>query len=281
MKRTISFLIVLGLYSVLGYAKDEEIEFYGYVDSDICSRVYLGPINESRVECTKSNFKAGDSLVLLRFRDNQVFEPHKQKNVKQRAGEAVKASGKANLDRGRIKVDSLEVVAPDSIPKIELSMWQDRANAGSKVWEDVRHTLAMMPYISDFDFISFAMVGSDVILTGWTIRDTNRSEAYRRVKRVEGVENVTNNIMVLPPGSFDMDIRSRARLALRRAMPQYFWASGSAVKIVVKNGQVILLGSVNREADSEMAFIRCNSVPGVFKVFNLLRVQPSEGAKES
>jgi osmotically-inducible protein OsmY len=133
----------------------------------------------------------------------------------------------------------------------------------------------MMPYISEFDFISFTQNGPDVILTGWTIRDTNRSTAYNSVKDIPGVESVVNNIDLLPLGSFDMQIRAAARAALQRQLSRYFWGNGSDIKIVVKNGQIILLGSVATKADSDIAFIQCNSVSGAFKVFNMLRVQAS------
>ena len=281
MKRTVIFVAVLALCAAVGFGKDEEIEFYGYVDSDICSRLHLGPIDAKRVECTKKIYKEGDRLVVTRLRDNTVFEPNKQKHVKKQAGEAVKVAGRANLDRGRIKVDSIDVVPGNEVPKVELSMWYGREKAGPEVWEDVRHTLAMMPYISVYDFISFPMVGNDVILTGWTLRDTNRSGAYRRVKKIEGVENVTNNIMLLPLGSFDMDIRARARAVLQQVIPRYFWEAGSTVRIVVRNSQIILLGTVDRQADSDMAFIRCRGIPNVFAVFNMLRVvTPEERDKD-
>ena len=118
------------------------------------------------------------------------------------------------------------------------------------------------------------MVGNDVILTGWTVRDTNRYEALNRVKSIEGVENVTNNIEVLPLGRNDMQIRAAARAALQRFLSRYFWGSGSDIKIIVKNGNIILLGTVASQADSDIANIQCNAVPMAFQVFNLLRVNP-------
>jgi len=96
------------------------------------------------------------------------------------------------------------------------------------------------------------------------------------VKEIEGVETVINNIEVLPLGSFDMQIRAAARAALQRQLSRYFWGNGSDIKIIVKNGQIILLGSVATKSDSDVAFIQCNSVSGAFKVFNLLRVQSSQ-----
>ena len=274
MKRMLIFVAVLTLCAAVGFGKDEDIEFYGYVDSDICSRVYLGPIDEKRVECTTQMHGDGDSLVLLRFRDNTAFEPRKQKEVKDHVGKAVKATGKANIGRGRIKDTTLEEVAPADVPSIEMSMWYGREKTDEDLWEKVRHELAMMPYISVYDFISFAMVGNDVILTGWTFRDTNRSRAYNRVKRLEGVGNVTNNIFVLPLGSFDNDIRSRAHAAVQRQIPRYFWASGSTVRIVVRNSRIILLGQVATEGDKTRAFMAARGVPNAFHVFNLLQVVP-------
>jgi len=90
------------------------------------------------------------------------------------------------------------------------------------------------------------------------------------------VETVINNIDVLPLGTLDMQIRAAARGALQRQLARYFWGNGSDIKIIVKDGQIILLGSVANNADSDVAFIQCNSVSGAFKVFNMLRVQGSE-----
>jgi osmotically-inducible protein OsmY len=87
------------------------------------------------------------------------------------------------------------------------------------------------------------------------------------------VETVTNNIDILPLGSFDMQIRVGVRAALQRHLSRYFWGSGSDIRIVVKNGQVILLGVVSSKTDSDLANIQANSVPNAFKVFNLLRVE--------
>jgi hyperosmotically inducible periplasmic protein len=148
-----------------------------------------------------------------------------------------------------------------------------QAKANPEIWEKVRHELAMMPYVTQYDFISFTMSDSNVILTGWTVRQTNRSDAYYAASSVKGVETVINNIEILPLGSYDMQIRSGVSLALQRNLSRYFWGSGSDIKIIVKNGQVILLGTVDSKADSDIASIQANTVRGVFKVFNLLRVQ--------
>ena len=115
-------------------------------------------------------------------------------------------------------------------------------------------------------------MGSEVILTGWTVRQTNRNDAYGRVKSVPGVETVINNIDVLPLGSRDMQVRAQARARLQQQLSRYFWANGSDIKIIVKDGDIILLGNVYSKADFDVAAIQCNQVQGAFHVFNLLRV---------
>ena len=100
------------------------------------------------------------------------------------------------------------------------------------------------------------------------------------MKNIEGVGTIINNIDVLPLGSMDMRIRAAARAALQVNLSRYFWGSGSDIKIIVKNGDVILLGAVTRSGDKDIAFIRVNSVPGVFHVFNLLQVQGANEKKK-
>jgi osmotically-inducible protein OsmY len=62
-------------------------------------------------------------------------------------------------------------------------------------------------------------------------------------------------------------------------LSRYFWGSGSDIKIVVKNGKIILLGRVATKADSDIANIQCNAVPNAFHVFNLLKVALSVRGK--
>ena len=197
------------------------------------------------------------------------------------AGQLAEVSGEIKVKNGTAKIQSVNAITAESVPQGDparklLDVRTYRTDRSAKLHEKIRHELAMMPYISEFDFISFSQMGSDVILTGWTVRATNRSTAYNIVKDIPGVETVTNNIEILPLGSFDMRIRGAARAALQLGLSRYFWGSGSDIKIVVKNGQIILLGTVASKADSDLAFIRCNSVPGAFKVFNMLRVQSSQ-----
>jgi osmotically-inducible protein OsmY len=259
--------------------------FNAYVDSDLCSHLMLGPITDARIECSKTTNKQGSNPVLVRLSDNLVFDVNKQKMISPLIGQIASATGQMNIKNGSLKLSEVSPVAtatikPGSADYKLLDVHHFKLTGDSaKVAEKIRHELAMLPYVGEFDFISFMMDGGRVILSGWTVRETNRSSAYNVVKNLPGVEQVINNIEVLPLGSVDMRARAAVRANLQHYLPRYFWGSGSAIKIIVKSGDVILLGAVASQAESDLAYIRTNAVPGVFKVFNMLQIQaaPAKG----
>jgi osmotically-inducible protein OsmY len=279
---TIASTPVLLLLSVgLGAATKETSTFASYVDSDVCSRLYVGPLTQTRLQCSESTHKQGSDPVLLRLKDASVFQVNKEKMIDNLVGRFATATGEINLGNSTVKLKSVEPLEASSISANEkgrtlLDVRHSKASPG--LHEKIRHELAMMPYVSYFDFISFKLNGSNVILTGWTTRPTNRTEAYNRVKQIEGVETIINNLDVTPVSSMDNRIRSAALGVLQKNLSRYFWGSGSDIKIVVKNGDIILVGVVATKADSDIATIRCNSIPNAFHVFNMLQV--AQGSKE-
>ena len=145
----------------------------------------------------------------------------------------------------------------------------------TKLENDVRHELVMLPWFGVFDNLEFQVVdGKHVILSGQVTRPTLRSSAENVVKRIEGIEGVTNNIEVLPLSPMD----DRTRLAVARAifrdsvLSRYSWGAVPPIHIIVKNGNVTLKGVVANETDKNIANIRANGVFGVFSVNNDLRV---------
>jgi len=271
---TITILSTCGL----GLAADIPMEtFHAYVDSDICAHLMLGPVNAPRVACSQKTAKDGADPVLVKMANNLVLDVNKQKMISKMVGQFAQATGQIKVKDSSVKLDSIKPEEAADIPKGDparalIDARNARGDNSAKLFEKIRHELAMMPYISEFDFISFTINDADVILTGWTVRDTNRSEAFNRVKVLEGVGKIVNNISVLPLGSMDMQIRSATRANLQRMLGRYFWASGSDIKIIVKNGDIILLGNVANKTDSDIANIQANQVAGAFHVFNLLQV---------
>ncbi|MCX6628447.1 MAG: BON domain-containing protein [Candidatus Solibacter sp.] len=266
-----------------GADKDKTVgTFNAYVDSDLCAHLMLGPITDARLQCSKDSRKQGSNSVLVRLSDNLVLDVNKTKMIDPLISQIVSANGEVKAKNGTMKLAEVAPVPASTIKpgSADYKLLDVRhfklTGDDAKLHERVRHELAMLPYVSEYDFIYFTMADRKVILTGWTVRQTNRSEAYNVVKDVPGVESVTNNIEVLPLGSMDMAVRAGVRANLQRALSRYFWGSGSSIKIVVKNGNVILLGMVAGQPDSDTANIQANSVSGAFKVFNMLQIEPKK-----
>ena len=213
----------------------EVTTFHAYVDSDVCARLMLGPITAQRTECSQKTYKEGADPLLVRLSDNTVFDVNKQKMLKDHVGKLARSFGGSEIGV-RHHEASIRQTGRDEQHSGRRSCAAFarcaayRAKRSASTYEQVRHELAMMPYITTYDFISYTMVGSNVILTGWTVRQTNRNDAYNRVKSVEGVAKIINNIEILPMGRSDMQIRSGVRARLQRNLSRYFWGSGSDIK---------------------------------------------------
>lgn len=143
---------------------------------------------------------------------------------------------------------------------------------------EVRHELVTLPYYSVFDNLAFrADDQGRVELMGQVSRPTLKTDAERLVKRIEGVQEVINNIEVLPTSPND----DRIRLATYRAiygqssLQPYSLRSVPPIHIIVKNGHVTLEGVVAKEMDKNIANMQANGVPGVFSVTNNLQVEGS------
>src|ERR1700693_3737228 len=155
---------------------------------------------------------------------------------------------------------------------------QPSAKSQDRIVREVRHELLMLPYFGVFDYIAFKVDGSTVALLGQVVRPTLRSDAENVVKRIEGVEKVTNQIEVLPPSPMD----DRLRLELYRAiygfpaLEKYALGVQKPIRIIVKMGHVTLEGVVDNQADKDLAGLRANTVPGIFSVNNNLQVVPSK-----
>ena len=170
----------------------------------------------------------------------------------------------------------------------------------------VRKDLMRLPYYSVFDFLVFSVNGPTVTLGGEVYNASIKKDAEREVKRIAGVENVVNNIEVLPVSSFDDDIRWAAFRAiyhdssLSRYLPGGGWVprgrmwrfdrpfdpfgpgarfpgqepvGNYPIHIIVKGGRIILDGVVDNEMDKNLAGMRARGVSGAFAVDNELQVE--------
>jgi hyperosmotically inducible periplasmic protein len=147
-----------------------------------------------------------------------------------------------------------------------------------------------------FDDIRFSIVNYVVTLKGYASRPTLKSSVEQVVKKVEGVEEVTNKIEVLSLSPNDDNIRGAVYAAIyfhpvlsrynpNRGTPQYRSLAQRAggitndpplgfhpIHIIVKGGNVTLTGVVDNASDKSIAGIQANTVAGVFSVENDLAV---------
>ncbi len=146
----------------------------------------------------------------------------------------------------------------------------------SKLAQEVRHQLVMLPYYSVFDDLAFRVDGSTVTLLGAVVRPTLKSDAEGVVKHIEGVTQVNNEIEVLPLSPMDDQIRRAAYRAIYgdpAIGDRYGFRALPSVHIIVKNGNITLEGVVANEGDKNLINIRANGVRNAFKVTNNLLVE--------
>ena len=169
----------------------------------------------------------------------------------------------------------ISAVLPTAAPRDNKSQQGERQN----LIKEVRHQLLLLPYYSVFDNLAYRVDGDTVTLEGQVVRPTLKSDAEAAVKSIPGIGAVVNNIEVLPVSPMDDEIRRAVYRAIysEPSLSKYGYSAVAGLHIIVKNGNVTLVGIVDNEADRNLANIRANSVPNVFGVKNELTVAP--GAK--
>lgn len=129
-------------------------------------------------------------------------------------------------------------------------------------------------YGSIFDAITLKVENGVVTLGGHSHDYPNRDAALGLAATTPGVKAVVDNIQVDPVSTMDWQVR----LAVARAiygfptMTKYAIDPIRPIRISVQNGHVELYGSVDSEADKNVAYMRADSVPGVFSVKNYIQV---------
>ena len=147
--------------------------------------------------------------------------------------------------------------------------------ASSRIEREVRHELLMLPYYTVFDNLAFRVDGGAVTLMGSVTRPVLKDDAERVVKKIEGVENVKNEIHVLPPSPLDDRIRFAAFRAIygTPALNRYAHQAMPPIHIIVENGNITLEGVVANEMDRNLAYMKARGVHGAFSVTNNLRTE--------
>ncbi|MGH9755233.1 MAG: BON domain-containing protein [Blastocatellia bacterium] len=143
--------------------------------------------------------------------------------------------------------------------------------------KEIRKELVTLPFFSVFDWLE-GNVEPDgtVYLRGQVTRPTLKSDAQRRVEKVEGVDTVINRIEVLPLSPNDDRLRRavfRELFNFNSPLFRYGQQSIPPIHIIINRGRLTLKGVVATKGDSDLANIKANGVPGLFEVRNELRVE--------
>jgi len=155
-----------------------------------------------------------------------------------------------------------------------------RSQVNPRMVREIRHELRMLPYYGVYDWLEFEVQPDNtVVLRGQVVRPTTKSDAEGRVKDVDGVSRVNNQIEVLPLSPSD----DRLRAALYRAIynfnsPLFRYATQSVppIHLIVDRGHATLKGVVANKGDAQLAYIRARGVPGLFSVKNELIIEGEE-----
>jgi hyperosmotically inducible periplasmic protein len=136
-------------------------------------------------------------------------------------------------------------------------------------------------YGNAFNAISVNVQNGVVTLAGNALGPVAADSAVSLASHFPGVQDVIDNIQVDPLSPMD----DRTRTAVYRAvygfpsLNKYAIDPAQPIRITVVNGNVTLNGVVLSQADKNVAGIRANSVPGVFKVTNNLQVANGSNEK--
>ena len=124
-----------------------------------------------------------------------------------------------------------------------------------------------------FDDVSIEVNDGVARLTGWVTAPLKRTDIGARVSRVDGLEEVRNDIVVLPVSPHDSNLRTRIARAIYNHSAFWHYASmaNPPIHIVVERGRVTLTGQVNNEVERRLAYALAN-VEGTFSVTNRLKL---------
>ncbi len=173
------------------------------------------------------------------------------------------------------------------------------SSASAQPAEEIRDALLRLPYYGVFDAISVGYEKGTVTLEGYAYHPSLKTDAVRAVKRVAGVDEVVDNMKVLPASMNDDDLRWRTFYAIYTNSFLSRYAPGGGmlwghpanlrwelamgrqplgnypIHIIVDGGRIRLIGVVDTTADKTMAEMAARGVSGSFGVENELTVMPS------
>jgi osmotically-inducible protein OsmY len=125
-----------------------------------------------------------------------------------------------------------------------------------------------------FNAISVNVENGVAYLGGLACRPMDKQYALGDASSMPGVKDVVDNIQVAPLSMMDDRVRFDTARAVYGypSLLKYAVDPVKPIRILVQNGNVTLVGTVQSQADKNIAGIRANGVFGAFNVTNDLQV---------
>jgi osmotically-inducible protein OsmY len=200
---------------------------------------------------------------------------------------------KTDVRRQRMRMVSMALLGAFVV--VAVATPRAQTVAARQVTQSVQSTLEGLSSYGVFDFLAFGVDRGTVTLTGYAYQGNLKSAAAAAVKQLGGVDEVGNEIEILPASQDDDRIRWATfyRIYTDDFLSRYAPGGATAARydanqfrrfpgmqptgmypihIVVKRGRTTLLGTVDNEQDKMMAGVRAREVFGVFGVENQLVV---------
>ncbi len=164
-------------------------------------------------------------------------------------------------------------------PKLDKSSQERHELEVQKHRTQVLHALLTIPTLqTTFDFLNFGIQGPTVVLLGFTVQPVLKTEAEGVIKRLPWVQNVVNQIEVLPLNPEDKQIRVQSLSILQRLVPQAFPANHADIRIKTMRGDVTLVGFIDEisKLRLESAIVQIQHQPYVREVTNNVIIRPNK-----
>ncbi len=149
---------------------------------------------------------------------------------------------------------------------------QEAPREDLQVFNDIVNQVNRYTQLTIFDSISAGVVDGKVVLTGWVTMPYKRDDLERRVRKVDGITTLDNQIGVLPVSQFDDDLRFRIARAIysHSSFWNYAAMANPPIRVVVNRGHVTLEGVVNSNVERMLARSLATGF-GAFEVRNELK----------
>ena len=136
-------------------------------------------------------------------------------------------------------------------------------------------TFVRVGFDNTFDYFALGVKDGVVTVEGQDRTGIGRDEALGEIANMPGVKDVIDNVKVAPASIYDDGLRLRAARAIYRdpVLSKYAMDPARPIRIIVANGHVTLVGSVDSQMDKSVAGLRASQLFGAFSVDNQLQVE--------